>query len=186
MTRLRGTHRRNGSTTTGEQPTAPEPEEEAPVTTEVRTDESLDQTWQLRTDALQAADEFGAQAMVAEAQQQSHADALQRRERAAVLLQEANEFDAAETEAAGRAAALRAAESRQRAVAADHADTVDAKVRQSGRQHPAERRERQVTVPDGMVGSHGPQTQGMPQVPTDDGQAVIGNGAYPSAPGGAA
>lgn len=181
MSRLRSRRDKD----TGEQPaTAGETGDSIVPGLETRTDESLDQLWALHLQAKANADALAEQAAAAERRQEAARQrAQQLRDQAAELVRQAEEADAAERAEAERVARLRADEARARAVAADHADTVELRVRTSGRQHPAERAQNpQVTHPDvpgALVATHGPETQGMPVISPDD---PLGTGGYPTVP----
>jgi hypothetical protein len=117
---------------------------DAPTAPAVRTDESLEQIWDLYEAADRQMRQDGEKAERFEAEARHHKDAaISLREQAAELLRQADQADAAERAALRHAASFRTSESKQRDIAADHAEDVEEKVRRSpGREHPRVRRER--------------------------------------------
>lgn len=127
----------------------------------VRTEESLEQVWDLYEQAMAKARTDAEQAAKFEAEAAHHrGEALRLREQAADLLRQAELADDAEQKALHHAAPLRSSEGRQKDIAADHAEDVEEKVRRSpGLEHPRVRRERaaqhqaqaMATVPDPLT-----------------------------------
>lgn len=130
---------------------------------EMHTDEALDVMYDISLQRQEKAGQLGAQAEPLEEEaKQRRADALALKQKADLILRQAREDaddclhkasaqEAAAEEASGSAAALRQQQTHHRNVATDLARTVQANAEASGRQHPAERRDRYVSNVAGVL-----------------------------------